>query len=112
MRRPEDGAGQLLRRQRHICVLMQVQVDSVDVIGGVAVGVLQAQNHGIQRSIDDVIEVMGGESGDFPLSAELGPSDSDDTEPLLIDLYVLINGIGCAKKVRACSAPRTHTGAA
>src|SRR5271163_4564978 len=98
MRGSENGADHLCRC-RHVDVLSQVEIDTINVIPHFAVAVFQAKDGRLEGNIDDVVGVFSGHSRHLGLRAELRTHDPDHAEPLLIHLYVLTDGICGSKQV-------------
>ena len=97
-----------LRSRRHVSFLPQGEINAVDFISHIAVTVFHSKNCGIQRNIDDVVDVLSRYSRHFRLRAELRASHSNYAKPLFVDLDVLVDRIRSSEQARLGSGSQ-HT---
>src|SRR2546430_4882805 len=61
----------------------QMQIEGVDFILQLALGVLQPIHNGVQRRINEIVHVLGTDSGNLRLRSQLRRNDSHHVAPLL-----------------------------
>src|SRR2546428_7010788 len=93
MRGIQDPAHDV-RRVNAVRGRVEAQVDAVNLVPRIAVGVFQAVDGGVQGNVDETIEVLDGDSRDLGWGTYLRPDDANHVEPLLIDFQILARGFG------------------
>ena len=84
----------------------QMQIEAVDFILQLALGVLQPIHNGVQGRINEIVHVLGTDSGDLRLRSQLRRNDSDHVAPLFVEFDVFADRRTCAKQAFFSGRPK------
>src|SRR5437588_8211072 len=82
-----------LRDEIDFCAIAKVQVQAVNLVTQPAIGVFEPKHGGVQRYIDDVVQVLGGDAAAISLGTQFWANAPNHTNPLLVEFDELPHGI-------------------
>src|SRR5690606_4938109 len=82
----EQAAHRACRGHRLVSRL-QLEIDAIDLVTVSAGRVLEAEDGGPQRYVDEIVAILGRHAIDAAGGTHLRPRHTDHPEPLLVDLH-------------------------